>query len=72
MAINSMPLTSSRVPMHRVFNMFALQVEAIGLGIPKLPVMAEEISEMLVQIKLMRQDLQLMRSKVSWLPSAGS
>ncbi|KAK9792667.1 hypothetical protein WJX73_004541 [Symbiochloris irregularis] len=58
--------------LNRVFNMFALQVEAIGLGIPKLPVMAEEISQMLVQIKLMRQDLQLMRSKVSWLPGAST
>ena len=48
--------------------MFTLQVEAIVLAIPKLPTMAEEISEMLIQIKLMRQDLQLMRSKVAWLP----
>lgn len=52
--------------------MFAIQVEAIGMGIPKLPIMAEEISEMLQQIKLMRQDLQLMRSKVSWLPGAST
>lgn len=52
----------------RVYTMFAMQVDAIVLAIPKLPRMAEEISEMLVQIKLMRQDLQLMRSKVSWLP----
>ena len=49
-----------------------MQVEAIVLAIPKLPIMAEEISEMLQQIKLMRQDLQLMRSKVSWLPGASS
>ena len=51
-----------------MYTLFAMQVDAIVLAIPKLPVMAEEISQMLVQIKLMRQDLQLMRSKVSWLP----
>ena len=52
----------------RAFHLLTANVIALTLAVPKLPRMAEEISEMLIQIKLMREDLQLMRSKVSWLP----
>ena len=54
----------------RAFNLLTANVIALTLAVPKLPRMADEISEMLTQIKLMREDLQLMRSKVAWLPGS--
>lgn len=47
------------------------QMSAFADTVPRMPHACEEMSEMLIEMKLMRRDLKAMKAKVAWLPGGG-